>query len=147
MGEAAVALVKAAKRYDPSFGVPFDAFAVRAIRGALMDVVRTIARRETLGNGRFVDVSSIDTPRRHKDQYIEWEPPDPHSLEELVEALEVLRLLGGIPASERHVLIRMKVDGAEASEIAEELGVSADRVYALVHTGSLRLRIRRAKAA
>ena len=46
-----LALAKAAKRYDPSYGVPFPAFATPYVRGAIADTVRSRARRNTLGDG------------------------------------------------------------------------------------------------
>ena len=144
MGEAAVALVKAAHRYDPSLGVPFSAFARLGIKGALKDVVRTEARRESLRDGRFAEVTSLDEPTNNE---VGWEIPDPRLLEDQIEAREVLRILAGIPAKERYALIRTQVDGAPASDVANELGVTAHRVYALVAMGSTRLRIRRAQAA
>src|SRR5258706_1845481 len=36
----ALGLVEAAQRFDPSRGVPFDRFAARRIRGAILDSVR-----------------------------------------------------------------------------------------------------------
>jgi len=36
-----LALAKAAKRYDPSYGVPFPAFATPYVRGAITDTIRT----------------------------------------------------------------------------------------------------------
>ncbi len=36
----ALGLVEAARRYDPDRGVPFDRFAARRIRGAILDAVR-----------------------------------------------------------------------------------------------------------
>ena len=38
----ALGLVEAAQRFDPSRGVPFDRFAARRIRGAILDAVRAV---------------------------------------------------------------------------------------------------------
>ena len=51
-----LALAKAARRYDPSYDVPFTAFARPYVRGAITDAVRARARRERLGDGTFADV-------------------------------------------------------------------------------------------
>jgi RNA polymerase sigma factor (sigma-70 family) len=140
-----LALAKAAKRYDPSYGVPFPAFATPYVRGAIADTVRTRARRNTLGNGRWVDVVGFPalTPSVNSDQA--YDPPDtgptPH---ESVENLDRLRVLGTIPERERIALIRTMVDGDTAADVAKDLGVSTDRVYTLVHNGSTRVRRRAA---
>lgn len=42
VSEGYVALLKAARRYDPSTGVPFGAYARRRLRGALLDALRSL---------------------------------------------------------------------------------------------------------
>lgn len=142
VGEAAVALVRAAHRFDRSRGVPFPAFARPAIQGALRDVVRNVARRESLGDDTFAQVTSLDQQKQGNDNDLVWDVPDPQTTDDIVEALEVLRLLGTIPARERYVLIRTVIDGAEASVVAGEMGITADRVYVLAGNGSKRLQLR-----
>ena len=142
-----LALVKAARRYDPSLGVPFAAFATQCVRGAITDTVRASARRDTLGDGTFArvvgfsDVGPGDGPEAG-DAY---EPPDPGpGPDETVESLETLRIVGTLPDRERIALVRTLVEGETAAEVASDLGVSSDRVYTLVQTGSRRLRRRAA---
>ena len=53
-------------------------------------------------------------------------------------------MLGTIPERERIALIRTVVDGDTAADVAKDLGVTADRVYTLVHNGSIRARRRAA---
>ena len=140
-----LALAKAAKRYDPSYGVPFSAFATPYVRGAIADTVRSRARRNTLGNGRWADVVGFGalTPSVRSDQA--FDPPDPGPTpHDTVENLDRLRVLGTIPERERIALIRTLVDGDTAADVAKDLGVSTDRVYTLVHNGSTRVRRRAA---
>ncbi|HET6601610.1 MAG TPA: sigma-70 family RNA polymerase sigma factor [Gaiella sp.] len=140
-----LALAKAAKRYDPSYGVPFSAFATPYVRGAIADTVRSRARRNTLGNGRWADVVGFGalTPSVRSDQA--FDPPDPGPTpHDTVENLDRLRVLGTIPERERIALIRTMVDGDTAADVAKDLGVSTDRVYTLVHNGSTRVRRRAA---
>ena len=74
-----------------------------------------------------------------------YEPPDPGPTpHDTVENLDRLRVLGTIPERERIALIRTMVDGDTAADVAKDLGVSADRVYTLVHNGSTRVRRRAA---
>jgi RNA polymerase sigma factor (sigma-70 family) len=140
-----LALAKAARRYDPSYGVPFPAFATPYVRGAIADTVRTRARRNTLGNGHYADVigfPALTTGARENRTYEPADPgPTPH---DTVENLDRLRVLGTLPERERVALIRTIVDGDTAADVAKDLGVSPDRVYTLVQNGSTRVRRRAA---
>ena len=64
--------------------------------------------------------------------------PEP-SPDDTVEQMERLRVLATIPERERIALIRTIVDGEAAAEVADEFGVSPNRVYQLVQHGSARL--------
>lgn len=140
-----LALAKAAKRYDPSYGVPFPAFATPYVRGAITDTVRSRARRNTLGDGRWVDVVGFAALTENVRSDQAYEPADPGPTpHDTVENLDRLRVLGTIPERERIALIRTMVDGDTAADVAKDLGVSADRVYTLVHNGSTRVRRRAA---
>jgi RNA polymerase sigma factor (sigma-70 family) len=139
--------VKAARRYDPTYGVPFSAFALRYVRGAIIDAIRSRARRNSLGDGTYADVVSFNDlgPTGDGEERITYDPPDPRPTPEAtLESLERLRVLATLPASERVALVRTTVDGESAAEVARDLGVSTGRVHTLVHTGSTRLRRRAA---
>ena len=74
-----------------------------------------------------------------------YDPPDPGPTpDEAVESRDRLRALATLPERERIALIRTVVDGNTAADVAEELGVSPNRVYTLVHDGSARVRKRAA---
>lgn len=139
-------LAKAARRYDPSYGVPFPAFATPYVRGAITDTVRMRARRNDLGDGVFVDVVGFpDLAPAASTAERAFEPADPGPTpHDTVENLDRLRVLGSIPERERIALIRTVVDGDTAADVAKDLGVSPDRVYTLVHNGSARMRRRAA---
>ncbi len=137
-------LARAARRYDPSYGVPFPAFATPFVRGAIADTVRTRARRNTLGDGRYADVVGFPDLAGPRDDTA-FEPADPGPTpHDTVESLDRLRVLGTLPERERIALIRTIVDGETAADVAKDLGVSPDRVYTLVHNGSTRVRRRAA---
>lgn len=147
VGDGNLALVKAARRYDPKYGVPFPAFALRYVRGAILDAIRSRARRSSLGDGAYADVVSFEDlgPAGGGDGRISFDPPDPRPTPDVtLESLERLRVLATLPASERVALVRTTVDGETVAEVARDLGVSAGRVHTLVHTGSTRLRRRAA---
>ena len=141
-----LALAKAARKYDPSFGVPFPAFATPYVRGAIVDTVRTRARRNNLGDGVFADVVGFpDLVRTVDADDRAYDPPDPGPTpHDTVESLDRLRVVGTLPERERIALIRTVVEGDTAADVAKDLGVSPDRVYTLVHNGSARVRRRAA---
>jgi RNA polymerase sigma factor (sigma-70 family) len=141
-----LALAKAARKYDPSFGVPFPAFATPYVRGAIVDAVRTRARRNRLCEGVFADVVGFPDLVRATDAPDEvYDPPDPGPTpHDTVESLDRLRVVGTLPERERIALIRTVVEGDSAADVAKDLGVSPDRVYTLVHNGSARVRRRAA---
>jgi RNA polymerase sigma factor (sigma-70 family) len=138
-------LAKAARRYDPSHGVPFTAFARHYVRGAIIDTIRTLVRRHHLGDGVYADVQAFSELAPLDVEVPAYDPPDPGPTpEEAFESRDRLRALATIPERERIALIRTVVDGDTAADVAEELGVSASRVYTLVHDGSARVRKRAA---
>jgi RNA polymerase sigma factor (sigma-70 family) len=141
-----VALVKAARRFDPSLGVPFPAFATPYVRGAIADAVRSRVRRNTLGEGVYAEVIGFPALVPARDTHDRaYEPADPGpGPEETVESLERLRVLATLPERERIALIRTIVDGESAEVVAEDLGVTTSRVYVLVRNGSARIRRRAA---
>lgn len=140
-------LVKAAQRYDPKRGVPFPAFALMYVRGAILDSIRERARRNADRNGGFFTEVSFDEPAHgeSEDRRLKREPVDPRpGPEEMVVHRDQLRLVEDLPPRERYVLLRTEVDGASAEEVGRELGCSANRVYTLASWGATRLRRRAA---
>jgi RNA polymerase sigma factor (sigma-70 family) len=145
VAEGYLGLTRAARRFDPSYEIPFAAFARRYVRGAIIDSIRARARRQSLGDGRFADVVGFNDVATPDGPTVPYEPPDGGpTLHDTVLNLDKLRVIGTLPEGERVALVRTIVDGHTAAEVAEDLGVSPDRVYALVHTGSARLRRRAA---
>ncbi len=138
-------LAKAARKYDPSHGVPFTAFARHYVRGAIVDTIRTLVRRHHLGDGVSADVHAFSDLAAPDAETSGFDPPDPRPTpDEAVVSRDRLRVLATIPERERIALIRTVVDGDTAADVAEELGVSPNRVYSLVHDGSARVRKRAA---
>lgn len=142
VADGAVGLVRAAQNFDSSRGTPFAAYALLYVRGAILDTIRSRARRHSDRKGGFIDVVSLDAPLATGDR--RQDAVDPRRTDEIAEDLERIRLLDGLPPKERYVLLRTQVDGASAAEVGVELGVTADRVYTLAAHGSTRLRKRSA---
>jgi RNA polymerase sigma factor (sigma-70 family) len=137
-------LVRAAKRFDPKRGIPFAAFALMYVRGAILDTIRHRARRNATRDGGFFDTVSLDETTEDglsaRRSVVDPRPgPD-----EMVVHLERLRLIAGLPPRERYVLLRTQVDGASAEEVGAELGCGASRVHTLSAYGKARLQRRAA---
>ena len=142
-----LALAKAAKRYDPSYDVPFTAFARPYVRGAITDAVRARARRESLGDGTYADVIGFPdmTPRGDDGARHDYEPPDPAPVH-----TSWSRASSGFARWRRSRSPSASRSSARSStatllrSLQRRLGVSSHRVYALVHAGSARARKRAA---
>lgn len=65
-GAAILGLVEAARRYDPTRGVPFEAWALTRIRGAILDAARSadFASRSTRAKSRTVDAVTAELTQR-----------------------------------------------------------------------------------
>ena len=139
-------LARAARRFDPSYGVPFEAFATPFVRGAIVDAVAKRVRRHAMADGTYARVLGFsDVGWQDDEGESTFEPPHPGPTpHDRVESLERLRTLATLPANERIALVRTIVDGDTAAAVADDLGVSPNRVYSLVHAGSARLRRRAA---
>jgi RNA polymerase sigma factor (sigma-70 family) len=139
-------LVRAARRFDPTYGVPFAAFATPFVRGAIVDAIAKRVRRHAMADGTYARVVGFsDVGWQVEEGESAYEPPHPGpSPHDRLESLERLRTLATLPTKERIALVRTIVDGDPAAVVADDLGVSPNRVYTLVHAGSARLRRRAA---
>ena len=114
------------------------------VRGAMIDIIRVRARRADLGDGRFAAVigfADVAGTTARGVVRADRSLPTPH---ETLETLDRLRVLGTLPERERDALVRTVIDGDSADEVAEDIGITADRVHTLARNGSTRLRKRAA---
>jgi RNA polymerase sigma factor (sigma-70 family) len=127
LGAGSVALVEAARRFDPGLGVPFGGYAFLRVRGAMKDACRP--------GGRGV----------RPDQEVLCEPealcsvgdrsvlrPEAH--------LDVLTAVSRLRRRLRTVLLRHAC-GVPSCEIAADLGVSESRVSQLLAMARRRVRV------
>ena len=166
-------LVEAARRYDPTFGVPFAAFASARVRGEMYEVVRSndmAPRRlrrsmreigemvddltQTLGRvptlAEVAESASIDVnvvrsklqaasnlalvsldeggmpPSERALMSLQHEPSEKLSQQELMGALR--EAVGQLPEPLRSVLVRTTWGEERLIDLAEEMGVSVQRV-------------------
>jgi RNA polymerase sigma factor (sigma-70 family) len=142
VSEGSLALVKAARNYDPRLG-HFRTYARIRVRGAITDAVRTYVRKRTLDDGRYAEIGSIDASTSESENYAEIPDRRP-SVEAQVVALDEIRGLAEIPAREREVLVRTVVYGDTLAEVAHDLGVGVNYAHRLAAQGAARLRKRAA---
>jgi RNA polymerase sigma factor for flagellar operon FliA len=109
-------LIDAAGRYQPSLGVPFDAFARRRIHGAMLDALRELdwAPRSLRKMRRRVDATVAQL--RHD---LQREPKEP----EIAAALamsepEYERVLDQLRSADLAVIKRASSDGRDELEVA-----------------------------
>ena len=130
--EAMIELWKQTKKYDPSRDVPFQAFAYRAVRGAVLMACR---RR------RYKDATHDELKPKH---YPVDERPDPEqamielepaSIEENIRnqrhpyrKKEVAGLLAALPAADAFLVKRAFIDGMPVETLAKLWGAPADRI-------------------
>jgi RNA polymerase sigma factor FliA len=91
-----VGLVDAARRYEPSLGVPFDAFARRRIHGAMLDALRGLDWAPRSVRKMRRDVDGAVASARHR---LKREPTEKEIVKELnVSTAEYERMLDRIRA-------------------------------------------------
>ncbi len=117
----AVGLVEAARRYDGSRGVPFDRFAARRIRGAILDAVRAAdwAPRSVRSLARRLETAEQELASR-----LGRLPSHAETAEQLgVSAAEIERLQDRMT---RSVVLALDHEVADAEEDLTLLDVLAD---------------------
>jgi RNA polymerase sigma factor for flagellar operon FliA len=168
--EAMVGLVKAAKGYDPASGVPFRAYAIHRIRGAVIDAARRAypVSRQTWEAARTViadpDVESgsarstssdlaaapalavalqAQSPLTRDPDYAEstaWVEERHPGDDRHLTELQLKAAIGRLPLRHREVILRRHFQRQTPADIAITLGVSESRVYQLHGEACRRIR-------
>ncbi|WP_428940507.1 sigma-70 family RNA polymerase sigma factor [Fontivita pretiosa] len=134
IGDGYVGLRSAMKRFDPSRGVPFEQFALRRIRGAMLDGLRQRdfphrrSRRDDLPTPQFQPLDP--------DQLLDRS----HALSRLVQRLWLQNQLQHLPRRTRLVLQLYYLEAVPMAAIAVCLGISQPRVCQLHAAGLRKLR-------
>lgn len=111
------------QRYDPTRGVPLQAYARRRVLGRVQDVRRQVT---TGSRGAFVGYYPLDREPTHT-------PP--------VREVWLWRRVNRLPRRERTVIIRRYVSDWTVTQIARHLGVSRRRVFVLQRAALGKLRL------
>jgi RNA polymerase sigma factor for flagellar operon FliA len=139
-----IGLIDARCRFDPSQGVPFEGFAIKRARGAMLDELRRddwvprSVRRGQRANGDAVgEMVSLDDIERA------GASADPSSVLAHKQAMQALAaMLERLPAREQQVLMLRCEHDMTLKQIAEVLGVTEPRVCQLQAQAIAQLRRR-----
>lgn len=138
-----VALLEAARRYDPSVGASFSTFAFPRVRGAIVDGIAQLcmikrstyrrARREVAAGRAGVEVDSLEDLRERGNDL-------PADAEDVGDALDrarlhraVARAVARLPERHRRFVEQHYGEGRDLMSIGADLGVSkswASRLHA-----------------
>jgi RNA polymerase sigma factor (sigma-70 family) len=123
---ACMALVEAARTFDPSRGLKFATFARFRIRGALADVGRAMRLPEGLDEDRPGIVALTPYLEEHGEVLVASEPPPVGAEFDDVDAVE--GLLRKLPRKHAEVCRLHYLHGKTQAEIAGQLGISQSEV-------------------
>jgi RNA polymerase sigma factor for flagellar operon FliA len=147
IGEALVALVEAAKRYDPDRG-DFKSFAARRINGAMLDRARRDDpagrhQREMDKAGIVTEASLRGVPTQvHGDAAELAEarytrhlvfPSIPANQEAVADLMLTREAVAKLPANLRYAVERYHFDDVGLKQVGAELGVTESRVCQLIN--------------
>jgi RNA polymerase sigma factor for flagellar operon FliA len=144
VGLGSLALVEARRRFDPTRGIAFAAFAATRIRGAMIDGLR----RDDLLSRRERTQLRSDMDARPASVQIELDesvlPGDDDPVDErLARKQALLRVrdaLGALTSREREVVERHFYEEEPLRSIGERLGVTESRVCQIAGGAVARLR-------
>ena len=127
-----LALLRAADRFDPERGIPFDAYAWATGRGAVRRYFRDLSWPVRVP--RSVEGVTARTLRHVASvEDAPWTVPAvPDSTGQVEARVMVSDLLSRLPDREQHIVKRTYFDGATQVEIAVEVGVSQMQVSRLL---------------
>ncbi len=115
----AIGMLEAAQKYDAAQGVPFEAYAMRRVRGAMLNGLRAEGRRrrgETLFDAETVDAQALAGSTSPEDPYAQLTRVENH--EALAAALTTL------PELEYRVLALHFYEEMNNREVAAILDIS-----------------------
>lgn len=130
-GEALLTLLRAVEEFEPSRGVPFEAFVKEKVWEALLSFVRREAKRKR--RERLLSDFVGEGLRPPKGL-----PVSPE--EAVLRKVDMEKALEALPEREREVIVGLFYKGLTQGEVARRLGVSQSQVSKLKAKALRRLR-------
>ncbi len=129
-------LSEAIDRFDPDYGTKFETYAIKRIRGKIIDELRKLQKKRTFSSGGEIVYSyvSMDYPVDDKDNYslTDLLPNDYDSPSEEIEKNEAVELLTEaiklLPERDRVILGLYYYERLKYQEIAGILKITVSRV-------------------
>lgn len=134
--EGTVGLIEAVESFNPARGVAFSLFAVHRIRGRMKDFLKREGACDAPCIDGMVDAEGIPMRERIVDTAA---LPDEQA-EQNVLAERLREAMARLPQKERVVLEEVYFAGGGVDGVADELHLSASRIYRLQKTGIRRIR-------
>jgi RNA polymerase sigma factor FliA len=131
---AMIGLISAVDRFDPSRGVPFEAYAALRIRGAVVDEIRHVdergrADRRPQGAELAVSLDVLLDTGKHQGPAVDDGFTERYEQEDLKTRIQ--DALGRLPARQREVIARYYGDELTLREAGAKMGVSEARACQL----------------
>jgi RNA polymerase sigma factor for flagellar operon FliA len=131
---AMIGLIGAVDRFDPSRGVPFEAYAALRIRGAVVDEIRHVdergrADRRPEGAELAVSLDVLLDTGKHQGPAVDDGFTERYENEDLKTRIQ--DALGRLPARQREVIARYYGDELTLREAGAKMGVSEARACQL----------------
>ncbi|MBO4853513.1 MAG: sigma-70 family RNA polymerase sigma factor [Schwartzia sp.] len=134
--EGTVGLIEAVESFDPTRGVAFSLFAVHRIRGRMKDFLKKEGASDAPCIDGMMDAEGVPMRERIVDTSA---LPDEQA-EQNVLAARLREAMARLPQKERVVLEEVYFSGGGIDGVADELHLSASRIYRLQKTGIRRIR-------
>ncbi len=130
-------LSEAIDRFDPEYGTKFETYAIKRIRGKIIDTIRKIKHRTTIVDTQnspnyYNDVSLTNMVDKDDTMLYEMLPSEEKTPEDLVEKDEekllLVEELKKLKERDRLVITLYYYENLNYKEIAEVLGITVSRV-------------------
>src|SRR5919199_1753556 len=132
VGAGSLALVQAARAFDPELGVPFARFASTRIRGAMLDHMR---QRDWATRSVRSRARSLATAAEELTKALHRQPTDAELAAAAGMSEQDVRAVLQVPDRARLVVTGYYLEDRQLTDIAEELGVTQSRASQLRSEG------------
>ena len=127
-------LSQAIDRFDPNFGTKFETYAIKRIRGKIIDELRKLQMKNSFGDGVVYSSVSIDTPLDDEENFclLDILPSDYDNPDIELEKNEAIELLGKaikeLPDRDRTILGLYYYEHLNYQEISQVLNITVSRI-------------------